>query len=321
MKTNLPLKEKSLLFAPMEGVTDSYYRKTVQDLFKKWDFIATDFLRIPSVGLFPQKQFLHHIGTDIYNTSYMDKTIFQILASERSLLEEHLLLLKQLEINWLDLNLGCPSKTVCKNKGGSYLLSDLKILKKILKTIRSSHKSTFTAKIRVGFEDDSMFEDILKLIEDEGVDAITIHARTRAQLYKGIANWDYVKQAVKISNIPIIGNGDIWTTKDIDNYFDYTQAHSVMIARGALKTPWLADLYYNNEEDTIELRIDHMKKYYSSLYEKMQLIHKDEKIRIKRLKAVSRYIFDPIEQIKPGTKRSFLLCQNYEQMQDVLNSI
>lgn len=313
-------KEQSLFFAPMEGVTDSHYRETIQELYPEWDYIATDFLRIPSVGMFKHRHFVEHIGEQIYDTDLMKNTIFQILASERSLTLEHMPLINSLNIDWLDLNLGCPSKTVCKNKGGSYLLSDLKILKNIISTIRNNFKGHFTAKIRVGYQDDSMFEDVLRLLEDEGVEAITIHARTRNELYKGVANWDYVKQAVKVSSVPIIGNGDIWTTNDINRYYDYTGAHSVMIARGALKTPWLAKLYKNNQTDILEERSVFLKTYFDKLYNKIALLHDDERIRIKRLKALSRYIFEPYcEDL--GLKRAFVLSKTYSEMKEHLAEI
>ena len=314
------LKERSLLFAPMEGVTDAHYRETVQELYPEWDFVATDFLRVPSVGMFKEKHFIEHIGNNVYNSSLMDNTIFQILASERSLTLEHMPIINALNIDWLDINLGCPSKTVCKNKGGSYLLSDLKILQDIIRTIRSNFKGHFTAKIRVGYQDDSNFKNVLRLLEDEGVEAITIHARTRNELYKGVANWDYVKEAVKICSVPVIGNGDIWSTDDIERYYDYTGAHSVMIARGALKTPWLAKLYKNKQADSLEERAQFLKIYFDKLYNKTADLYDEERVRIKRLKAVARYIFEPYPE-ELGIKRSFLLSKSYEQMQSALSII
>ena len=91
-------------------------------------------------------------------------------------------------------------------------------------------------------KDDKTFIDCIKLFEDEGVEAITIHGRTRDQLYKGLANWSYIEQAVKTTSLPIIGNGDLWTTSDIKNIFEQTGCHSVMLGRGALKTPWMSKI-------------------------------------------------------------------------------
>jgi tRNA-dihydrouridine synthase len=101
--------------------------------------------------------------------------------------------------------------------------------------------------MRIGYKDDNTFLDCIKLFEDEGVQAITIHARTRDQLYKGIADWSYIKQAVQATSLPIIGNGDIWTISDVKNIFEMTGCHSIMLGRGALKTPWMAKILKNKD--------------------------------------------------------------------------
>lgn len=321
MKT--PFKEKSLFFAPMEGVTDECYRSVIAALYPEWDYISTDFLRIPTVGIYPDKHIIKHYGETFYNNQELkDKTIYQILTSETAFTVEHAKKIQELGFDRLDINLGCPSKTVCKNKGGSYLLSDLPVLKKIILDIRQNFKGIFTAKIRVGYRDDSNFENILKTLEDCGVDAIIIHARTRDELYKGVANWDYVKQAVKMVDIPVVGNGDIWTVKDIIRYYDYTDAHSVMIARGALKTPWLArEFKAGNIEEDSRMRVNEMQRYYQFFYDQIcSMQDLPELSRNRRLKSISRYIFDPLED-GAAIKKSFLLSKSKDEMFEVISSL
>lgn len=319
----LQIPEKSLFFAPMEGITDHSYRNMIFENYPEWDFMACDFLRISTVGIYPDKHIIKHFGQKAYTCQKQrQKTLYQVLTSENALNEIHIEKIKNLGFKWLDLNLGCPSKTVCKNKGGSFLLSELETLKKIIKTLRSYFPHTFTAKIRVGYKDDNNFINILKLLEDEGVDAITIHARTRDELYKGVANWDYVKQAVQAVNIPVIGNGDIWTLEDIDKYYDYTNAHSIMMARGALKTPWIAKLYKQKiKSESLELRVNELKKYFNLLYGEIDQVEKLNEVgKIRRLKSVSRNIFDPLPNYEV-TKKKFLLSKSKNEMFDVINSI
>lgn len=306
----------------MEGITDYAYRKTILDLYPEWDFVSTDFLRIPTVGIYPEKHILSHYGVEAYeNQKIKNKTIYQILTSENAYTKEVVSDIFNLGFPWLDINLGCPSKTVCKNKGGSYLLSDLPVLKDIIKTIRENFKGTFTAKIRVGFEDDANFEKIIALLNEEKVDAITIHARTRVELYKGVANWDYVKRAVPISEVPIIGNGDIWTLSDIERYFDYTGCHSIMLARSALKSPWLAKSWKEGKrEESLSERIAHLQNYFKTYWDNLTLEQREESGKVKRLKAVSRYIFEGLPN-EAEIKKRFLLSHDPNEMFNVINSL
>lgn len=310
------------MFAPMEGITDEYYRITVQELYPEWDTYSCDFLRVPSTNPYPIQHIIKHLGKEVYKTpKYLSKTIYQILTSPNAYTQETVLAIDSLGIKWLDLNLGCPSKTVCKNQGGSFLLSDLTILRPIIKSIRKSFSGFFSCKIRVGYRDDQSFVQILKLLEEEGVDLIKVHARTRDQLYKGIANWDYIKQAVKSVKTPIIGNGDIWSVHDIQRFLDHTNAYGVMLARPALKTPWLAKLYKMNEEDSFTIRANELERYFTSFYQ-ATLRQKNlvEASRIKRLKSVSRYIFDDLPDGAVYKKR-FLLSKSWEEQAFILQEI
>ena len=193
-------------------------------------------------------------------------------------------------------------------------------LRIILKSIRENFDGIFSCKIRVGYEDDKKFISTLKLIEDAGAQTIMIHGRTRNELYKGTANWDYIKNAVKAVSIPIVGNGDIWSKEDVERYFDYTGCHSIMLARSALKTPYLARLVKSNESDSKELRHQEIKKYFSTFYEETLKQKLPESSRIKRLKSVSRYIFDDLPQ-GDKIKRSFLLSKSFEEQMQVLGKI
>lgn len=316
------LPQNSLMFAPMEGVTDEAYRITIAEQYPHWDTYSCDFLRVPSTAPYPIKHIKKHFGNHIYERKEIfDKSIYQILTSPIAHTQVTVQEIEKLGNTWLDLNLGCPSKTVCKNHGGSFLLSQLDELKVIIKTIRSNFNGVFTCKIRVGYRDDTQFENILKLLEDEGVDAIKIHARTRDELYKGVAKWEYVKKAVEISNIPIIGNGDIWTTEDIAKYFEYTGCHSIMLARSALKTPWLAELYKENLIETPELRVQKLTEYFQEFFKNIQTYQNlPESAQIKRLKSISRYLFDDLPH-GDQYKRRFLLSKEYAQQVEVLQEL
>ena len=286
-----PIKEKSLLFAPLEGVTDENYRLAVMEAFPEWDRFSTDFLRVPTVGHYNEKFIIHHFGPSVYQDQTLkDKTTFQILTTEKAQTEHTLKSINNLGFKHVDLNLGCPSRKVNSHFGGAYLLSDLTALKNVLGLIRKSFPHLFTVKMRLGDHDTSTFIDSLKLMEDEGVQAITIHARTRNQLYKGAADWEFIKTAVKTVKVPIIGNGDIWSVGDIKNIFERTGCHSVMLGRGAMKTPWLAKTYKEgNELETLSERKKYLILYFNSLLKKYQL---EDAMILKRFKSFCRNIFE-----------------------------
>ena len=284
----------------MEGITDEPYRIALLKTFPEWSQLFTDFLRVPTVGKITERSIMEHYGKRIFaNTEWRKRNSFQILTSPRAQTEMVVQILDSIGFHHLDLNLGCPSHTVNSHFGGAYLLSNHQELKSILNTIRTHFKGTFTVKMRIGYRDDKNFFDSLKLIEDAGVEAVTLHARTRDQLYKGVADWSYIKQAVDSVSIPIIGNGDIWNAEDIDKIFTMTNCHSVMLGRSALKTPWLAGLYADgaNTDETFLLfeRKKYLELYFEALLVEYREVQWNDLHILKRFKSFSRNLFDDYE--------------------------
>ncbi len=298
------IPQGSLIFAPMEGITDGPYRMAIEEAFPEWNYLSTDFLRIPSQGIYSDKKIMEHFGVlDKEMSKVLKKTSFQILTTIKSSTAEHVQKIARLGFEHIDLNVGCPSKKVNGHLGGAYLLSDLPVLRHIIREIRGNFDGVFTAKIRIGYRDDQDFIDILKLLEDEGVDAITLHARTRDQLYQGRADWSYIRKAVEAVKCPVIGNGDCWSLEDISNMFEETGCHAIMMGRGALKTPWMATLYEEykdqmhnlNEELIHKQRKSYMDYYFHLLERNYMKKGLDSEQILKRFKSFSRYLFDDYE--------------------------
>ncbi|MDH4466800.1 MAG: tRNA-dihydrouridine synthase family protein [Bacteriovoracaceae bacterium] len=307
------ITKDAVIFAPLESITDFTYRKVIHDLYPQWDAYYSDFLRVPAVGVYPAPYILKHYGTELVSDEFLkQKTALQILTAPGAMTEKTVQQIQSLQIPWLDLNLGCPSKTVNKRAGGAALLGQRNELWEILKTIRKNFHGFFSVKIRLGISSTDEFLDNIKMVEDLGIDAITVHARTRDGMYKVPAEWSHIKAAVKAVSIPIIGNGDIWCPEDAVRIKNETNCHAIMVARGAMKSPWMAkhikdishDEYKNPEFISSEI-----KKYFFHLkcaYEKKK--YTDYHI-LKQFKNLSRYLFDDLPQGKE-IKQKFLLSQN-----------
>ena len=140
----------------------------------------------------------------------------------------------------LDVNCGCPAPKVVKHGGGSGLLRDLPRLEIILKEIRRAITIPLTIKIRAGYSDSTINAvDTAKLAEECGVEHIALHGRTKEQGYRGLANWDLVKQIKEVVRVPVSGSGDVNTIDQAFDRFRETGCDGVLIGRGAMANPWI----------------------------------------------------------------------------------
>lgn len=317
-----PVPYGSLVFAPMEGITDEAYRKTILKLYPEWDVLATDFLRVPSAGKYPLKHIVRHFGKELSEIGWVkDKTMFQILTSHRAFTIEMVKDVVHLGYPWMDINLGCPSNTVTKNGGGSSLLLDLVTLRSLIKNIRETFTGRLTAKIRTGFHNTSGFEDSIRLLNDEGIEMITVHGRTRDMMYKEPAVWSYIEKAVKISQVPIVGNGDVWATTDIDRMLKETGCHAVMVARGALKSPWMAQDYRRGKfTETSAERCLRIKEFFAEYRTELELANASERGLLKQTKSVSRFMLEGVDNGEV-LRRKLLLSQTVPEIYSVIESL
>lgn len=327
-KSSCPYPKDALLYAPLEGITCHSYREAVMEMFPEWDKFSTDFLRVPTQGHYKLEHYKKHLGDFLFqDEKKFKKTTYQILTTTRAQTIDSLNVIKSIGVNHVDLNLGCPSKKVNSHGGGAFLMSNLEDLEKVVMTIRDNFKGSFTTKIRVGYRDDSKFEDAIKLLEGCGVDAITIHARTRDELYKGRANWDYIERAVAITEVPIIANGDVWTLDDIIEMRKRTGCHGIMFGRSAMKTPWLAKVWKlykegiisNEDEALLQLRTLLIPVYYKKLEETYRKNGMEENFIFRRLKAVSRYLFEDYEDgesVKSFLMRTKSIDEFYQRLNE-----
>ena len=146
------------------------------------------------------------------------------------------------ESRLIDINMGCPVKKVIRSGAGSALLQDPERVERILVAVRKAYSGPLTIKIRSGWDEGSVnFLQIGKIAENAGVDAMTLHPRTRARMFGGQADWKQIRELSQNVNIPVFGSGDIFTPEDGVRMLAETGCNAVMIGRGAYGNPWLIE--------------------------------------------------------------------------------
>ncbi len=156
--------------------------------------------------------------------------------------------------DFIDINMGCPVRKVVNKGGGSALLKDAASLGPYLETVKKSLGSTpLTIKIRTGWDDDQInAHEIVHIAKESGVNMVAIHGRTRAQQYRGSANWDYIEWLAEESSLPLIGNGDLHQAFQVKERLDKTKCQAVMVARGCLRNPFIFLEPYTLESEDLK---------------------------------------------------------------------
>jgi tRNA-dihydrouridine synthase B len=222
------------VLAPMAGVTDTVFRRFIKQP-GGCGLIMTEFTSADGVlrNKKVRGRYLH-----FYEDEHPISA--QLFGSNPEVLADAARLVEDLGFDLVDLNLGCPAKKVVRCNGGSGLLRDLPLIRKIFESVRAAVKIPFTVKFRAGWNDEEIVcVELAHIAEDCGLGAVALHARTRMQGYSGTARWEWiasVKQAVKI---PVIGNGDIRSPEDACAMVAQTGCDAVMIGRMAPANPWI----------------------------------------------------------------------------------
>lgn len=223
-----------IVLAPIAGHTDSLFRQAI----KKLGGCGLVVSELVSTEGMTRKQARSEQLTRFVEAER--PIAIQIFGSDPARMAESAAMVQAMGADIVDVNLGCPVKKVVRQGGGSNLLRDLPLLERILREVRRAIQVPLTAKIRSGWDRNSINAiEVLKIAEDCGVEGLAIHGRTRCDLFSGKADWNIIARVKEKARIPIIGNGDVFTPKDAERMFKETGVDGIMLGRGVLSNPWL----------------------------------------------------------------------------------
>lgn len=249
--------ENNLILAPMAGVTDLPFRKICKEFGP--GLVCTEMVSSKAI---------YHDDTKtklLMNTEGEKRPIsMQIFGSDEETMGYAAKYVSE-RADIVDINMGCPAPKVVKNEDGSKLLLDIEKAEKVIKAVVKNSTKPVTLKIRKGWDCEHIVAtEFAQMAEQAGVSAITIHGRTRTEMYSGKADLDTIKKVKDSVNIPVIGNGDVVDEESALKMFEYTGVDGIMIGRGTFGNPWIFE------------RI----KYYLETGEKLPLVTNEEKLRV-----------------------------------------
>lgn len=311
---NTCLGERPLLLAPMEDVTDIGFRK----LCKRYgaamvytEFVAADAI-IRAIPSTLKKMVIDDterpVGIQIYG-----KSVESMVEAAR--------IVEQFKPDVIDLNFGCPVKKVAGKGAGSGLLKNIPLMLDITREVVKAVKTPVTAKTRLGWDNDNLvITTLAEQLQDCGISALTIHGRTRAQMYTGEADWTLIGEVKRNQriHIPIIGNGDITTPQQARTAFERYGVDAVMVGRATFGQPWIFRDMHNyligNKEQPL------------SIDEKIDILEEQLKINVGRIDEYRGILHtrrhlaaSPIFKNIPNFKQTRIALLRADTVKEVIN--
>lgn len=301
---NLQLPNNVFL-APMAGFTDYAFRQSVDNF--GYGLMLTEL--VSAKGLF----FGGEKTKELLKKGEKTPTAAQIFGADPYYMRRACESDDLRDFSVVDINMGCPVPKVFKNGEGSALLTDISLAERIVKECVKSQK-TITVKIRTGIRDgDDVAAEFCKMAEDSGAKAVTVHGRVRNAYYSGEPDYRAIERAKRAVNIPVIANGGIFTVKDADDMTDKTGADGVMLARGAIKDPFLVKKLLgipvlSTVKDFALIHIDNLRKEKGS-----------NRCAVEFRKFVN-YYFGDFSGAK-AFRQSLIKCDTAEELKDIIRGI
>ena len=249
-----------LALAPMDGITDWVYRDLLTDLGNGDSGISlcvSEFVRVTRRCVAPQVLRRHCPELDTGGRTRAGVEVFvQILGGDPEPMADSAALAADMGAPGIDINFGCPAKTVNNHDGGATILKTPQRVEKIVAAVRKATPSAIpvSVKIRLGWADASALVDIAKAAEAGGGAWLTVHARTRLQLYRPPVDWVALSRAREATRFPIVANGDLFSVEALQACARQSGCHAFMIGRGSMGRPWLFRQARGHDEPEYEPR-------------------------------------------------------------------
>ena len=227
------LKNNPLVLAPMAGITDFPFRRICKEMGA-----GLVFSEMVSVEALIRE---HKRTHGMLHTDPAERpVVFQLFGSKPASMAEAAHIVSQGEVDFIDINMGCPVPKIIKSGAGSALLRDMGLAKEIMAAVVGASKVPVTIKIRLGWDARNIVAvDIAQAAEAAGIAAVTVHARTKVQGFSGQADWNMIRTVKRSVTIPVIGNGDVKTAQDAKRIMVETGCDGVMIGRAIQGYPWI----------------------------------------------------------------------------------
>lgn len=226
---------RPLFLAPMEDVTDASFRLLAREFGAS--IVVTEFVNADAI--------IRSIPSTLRKMVVADEerpVAIQLYGRDATTMAEAAKVAEEARPELIDLNFGCPVKKVAGKGAGAGMLRDIPLMLEIIRSVANAVELPVTVKTRLGWDSDHIIiEELAEQIQEAGAQALTIHGRTRSQMYKGEADWEPIAQVKQNPNItiPIIGNGDVTSGEIALERFETTGVDAVMVGRGAIGQPWI----------------------------------------------------------------------------------
>jgi tRNA-dihydrouridine synthase len=279
------------------------------------DIYWTEYFRVHASSR-PEKWILESIETNATGRPVIAQMIGNDIPSLVRTAKE----LEKLPVAAIDLNLGCPAPIVYRKCAGGGLLREPQRIDSILGALRDAISIKFTVKTRVGFASEREFDTLLPIFSKHGIDLLTVHARTVAQMYRLPVHYDLIRVASETMKCPVLANGHVFSAEQAQDLLAQTKARGLMIGRGVIRSPWLFQQirqHWRGEPVTYPTGRDVL-EYIAALWESQASFEAPEKVQCERMKKFMNYLGEGVaaeflHQIRRSTMRDefFRICKAF----------